>query len=233
MRKGQFNGLFTRFGARTLAELLGVHPQTVRRWQRDSVPKTQEQALQSLLTIHTHQGLEEKSLVEMMGLAEGQGKLPKVKRYNRQRNGKHTLGREVSLPFTSELEPASFLQLRGKLENESVARQFPNWIASITVSARVGEVEKAGSGDVRLQVDHSDTNQFVVESIISSGLTGSRAEALSELTRLVKEKMQDTESVYFMHGAYLSSYRYKTEEEKTDTETEKRRRRKRKEGKRK
>ena len=94
------------------------------------------------------------------------------------------------------------------------------------VSAFVEESEKAGSADVRYQVDHPDANNFVVESIVSSGLQGSRRDAIGELTRELREKMSESEAKFYLHGVYFSTYRYKSERESLDLRSERRRKRK-------
>ena len=121
------------------------------------------------------------------------------------------------------LNEATLLQLRNHLEKAQMAKGLPNWLASITVSAFIDEAEKAGSGDVRFQVDHPDANNFVVESIVSSGLSGSRKEAIDTVISKLKEKMQESDSRFYIHGSYFSTYEYKTPIESKELKRRRRR----------
>jgi hypothetical protein len=108
------------------------------------------------------------------------------------------------------LNEATLLQLRNHLAKAPMAKGLPNWLASITVSAFVDEAERAGSGDVRFQVEHSDANNFIVESIISSGLSSNRKEAIESVIGKLRQKMRDSDARFYIHGSYFSTYEYKT-----------------------
>ena len=226
LTKRDFAKLYKKYGASALAQVFGVPTPTVRRWKSAGLPKSREAVAQSLEVIRRHEGYEEKALREMMSEAQQAGKLPKVKSYSKFRNGEKTTGYEFSKPGKAFLNPASLLNLVDTLESESMAKGLPNWLASVTVSAFVEESEKAGSADVRYQVDHPDANNFVVESIVSSGLQGSRRDAIGELTRKLREKMSESEAKFYLHGVYFSTYRYKSERESLDLRSERRRKRK-------
>lgn len=222
MRKRDFERLVKKYGATAIASVLEVSPQTVRRWRRTTVPKAQETHVKSLETIRRHEGYEEKSLREMMSLARGMGKLPKVRNYAKRRDGERTTGFEVSRSSKAMLTEASLLQLANHLETSKMAKGLPNWLASVTVSAFVDESERAGSGDVRVQVEHSDTDQFVVESIVSSGLQSNRKEAIKEIVGKLRQKMKDSDARFYIHGSYFSTYKYKSPDETRDLRAERR-----------
>ncbi len=159
----------------------------------------------------------------MMALAKEAGKLPKVKTYAKRRDGERTTGYEVSQSGSGMLNEASLLKVRNHLQKVKMAKGLSNWLASVTVSAFVDEAERAGSGDVRYQVEHSDANNFVVESIISSGLSGSRKEAIESIMQKLRQKMRESDSRFYVHGTYFTTYNYKTHRETLDRQTEKRR----------
>jgi hypothetical protein len=226
MRKRDFQRLFKKYGASAIASILEVSPSTVRRWRLKGVPAAQEKHVKNLDTIRKHEGYEEKSLREMMSLAKEAGKLPKVKTYAKRRDGERTTGFEVSKAGKEWLTEKSLLKLTQHLQKAKMAKGLPNWLASVTVSAFVNEAERAGSGDVRYQVDHADADNFVVESIISSGLQGSRKKTIESVIGKLRQKMKESDSKFYIHGSYFSTYQYKTKTETLDLQRERRKRRK-------
>lgn len=222
MTKRQWQTLYKKYGANALAQVFGVPTPTVRRWNSVGLPKSREKTAESLETIRKHEGYEEKSLREMMRLARDEGKLPRVKSYSKRRDGEKTTGYEFSKPGKAFLDTSSLLSLTHELESERMVKGLPNWLASVTVSAFVDEAERAGSSDVRYQVDHPDANNFVLESIVSSGLQGSRKDAIKALTAKLRDKMSDSEAKFYLHGVYFSTYKYKTPRESLDLKTERR-----------
>jgi len=221
--KREWLRLYKKYGAASLASIFGVPQPTVRRWASHGLPASRVKIVETLETIRRHEGYEEKSLREMMQLAKKEGKLPKVKTYEKRRDGERTTGYEVSRPGGGMLNEATLLQLRNHLEKAQMAKGLPNWLASITVSAFIDEAERAGSGDVRFQVDHPDANNFVVESIVSSGLSSSRREAIDTVISKLKEKMRESDSRFYIHGSYFSTYEYKTSVESKELKRRRRR----------
>lgn len=228
MTKRAWLAVYKKYGAASIGSVLGVPAATVRRWagkgKSAGLPASREREIETLSKIRRHEGYEEKALREMMQLAKEAGKLPKVKSYAKRRDGERTTGYEVSRPGSGMLNEATLLQLRNHLEKTKMAKGLPNWLASITVSAYVGEAERAGSADVRYQVEHDDANNLVVESIVSSGLSGSRKEAIESVVTKLRQKMRDGDARFYIHGSYFSTYEYKTPGE--TYELKKRRKRK-------
>lgn len=222
MDKRTFSALYKKYGAATLSSVFGVPQPTVRRWNSVGLPKSREAVALALETVQRHEGYEEKALMEMMLLAKQSGKLPKVKTYEKRRDGEKTTGYEASMSFSDMLNDAALLKIRNFLEKARLARGLPNWLATVFVSAYVGESEQAGSGDVRFQVDHNDANNFVAESIISSGLADSRKEAIESIMSKLHQKMRDSDSRFFVHGTYFTAYQYKTHRETLDRKNKKR-----------
>ncbi len=196
---------------------------SVRRWASQGYPKHLAGQLDLLETARRHEGYEEKSLREMMKLAEEEGKLIKVKNYSRKRDGEKTTGYEVSHADHGFLNEASLLKLRVHLEKASVARGLPHWLASVTVSAFVEEAEKGLYMGKIVQVDHPDANQFVSEAIISSGLQDTRQGMIDAMINGLRKKMRESDAKFYLHGSYLSTYKYKSEQESRDLQTERRR----------
>lgn len=230
MTKSQWLAVYKQYGATAIGSVLGVPAATVRRWagsgKSAGLPKSREREIETLIAIRRHEGYEEKSLREMMKLAQKAGKLPRVKNYSKRRDGEKTTGFEVSQSGGGMLNEATLLQLRNHFASASLAKGLPNWLASVTVSAFMDEAERAGSADVRYQVDHDDANNFVVESIVSSGLASSRKEAIESVVSKLRQKMNDSDSRFYLHGSYITTYEYKTPSE--SYELTKRRKAKRK-----
>ena len=228
MDKRAFTRLLGKYGASAIASILEVHPQTVRRWKRDGVPAARASQVKLLDVAKRHEGYEEKSLREMMSLAEEAGKLAKVKNYARRRNGERTTGYEVSRANQGFLNEASLLKLRKHLESQKMAKGLPNWLASVTVSAFVEEVEKGLYMGNIVQVDHPDANQFVSDAVLSSGLHGSRQEMIDAMIGTLRAKMRESDAKFYLHGSYMSTYEYKSAQESRDLQSERRRRRRNK-----
>ena len=224
MTKREWLTLYKKYGAASLASVFGVPQPTVRRWASVGLPKSRESVANSLEQIRRHEGYEEKALREMMQLAKQAGKLPRVKSYSKRREGANTTGYETSKPGGGMLNEATLLQVRNHLEKAPMAKGLPNWLASITVSAFLDEAERAGSGDVRFQVDHDDANQFVVESIVSSGLASSRREAIEAVVSKLRQKMSESDARFYVHGTYFSTYEYKSLDESRELRNRRRKR---------
>jgi hypothetical protein len=197
----------------------------VRRWKRDGVPKERASQVKLLDVAKRHEGYEEKSLREMMKLAEEDGKLIKVKNYARTRDGEKTTGYEVSKAGHGFLNEASLLKLRTHLESQKLAKGLPHWLASVTVSAFIEDAEKGLYMGKIVQVDHPDANQFVSEAIISSGLQDSRQGMIDAMINSLRKKMKESDAKFYLHGSYLSTYKYKSEQESRDLQTDRRRNR--------
>ncbi len=202
--------------------------QTVRRWKRDGVPAARKAQVKLLDVAKRHEGYEEKSLREMMKLAEEDGKLIRVKNYARIRNGEKTTGYEVSRSGHGFLNEASLLKLRHHLETQKLAKGLPHFLASVTVSAFVEEAEKGLYMGKIAQVDHPDANQFVSEAIISSGLQDTRQGMIDAMINSLRKKMKESDAKFYLHGSYLSTYKYKTVEESRELQTARRKRRRNK-----
>jgi hypothetical protein len=224
VRKRDFERLYKKYGALSIAQVLEVSPSTVRRWRRSGVPKTREVSLKTLEVVRRHEGYEEKALREMMTLAMKMGKLPKVRNFAKRRDGERTTGFEVSKREKGFLNEASLLQLTSHLKKAKMAKGLPNWLASISISAYVDEAERAGSADVRIQVDHEDANNFVAESIISSGLQSNRKEAIESIVSKLRQKMHESDARFYIHGSYFSTYEYKSATETRDLKSRRRKR---------
>lgn len=222
MNKAEFGALYKKYGAATLSSVFGVPQPTVRRWNSVGLPKSRDAVARALETVQRHEGYEEQALTEMMALAKKSGKMPKVRTYEKRRDGETTTGYESSKAESGFLTEATLLKIRNHLEKSQLARGLPNWLASVTVSAFIDEAERAGSGDVRVQVAHEDANNFVVESIVSSGLAHSRKEAIDSIMSKLRQKMRDSDSRFFVHGTYFTTYQYKTQREILDRKNKKR-----------
>ncbi len=228
MDKRAFAALYKKYGAAAIASIFGVPAPSVRRWASKGYPKHLERQLDALETVRRHEGYEEKALREMMALAEESGKLPKVKNYSRKRDGKHTTGYEVSRADHGFLNEASLLKLRTHLEKTPLSKGLPNFLASVTLSAFVEEVEKGLYMGKIVQVDHPDANQFVSDAVISSGLRSSRQEMIDGLISSLRQKMKESDAKFYLHGSYMSNYQYKTTQEERDLRTNKRKQRSKK-----
>ncbi len=226
MNKRAYTRLLDKYGAKAIASILEVHVQTVRRWKRDGVPKSRDSQVKLLDVAKRQEGYEEKSLREMMALAEADGKLAKVKNYSRRRDGDKTTGYEVSKAGLGFLNEASLLKLRKHLESTKMSRGLPNWLASVTLSAFVEETEKGLYMGKIVQVDHPDHNQFVSEAIISSGLQGSRQQMIDSMIGSLRTKMRESDAKFYLHGSYMSTYEYKSGSEVKELQSLRRKRRK-------
>lgn len=231
MNKREFASLYKKYGAAAIASVFGVPTPSVRRWASQGPPKHLYRSLELLETAHRQEGYEEKSLREMMRLAEEQGKLVKVKNYSRRRDGEKTTGYEVSKRDVGFLNEATLLKLRHHLETEKVAKGLPNWLASVTVSAFIEEAEKGLYMGKIVQVDHPDANQFVSEAIISSGLQDTRQEMIDSLIKALRLKSKESDAKFYLHGSYLSTYKYKTESETRELQTARRKARRKRNAK--
>jgi hypothetical protein len=222
VNKREFASLYKKYGAAAIASVFGVPTPSVRRWASQGPPAHLDSSLRMLEQARRHEGYEEKSLREMMKLAEDEGKLIKVKNYSRPRNGEKTTGYEVSRANHGFLNEATLLKLRAHLEKAKAAKGLPHWLASVTVSAFVEEAEKGLYMGKIIQVDHPDANQFVSEAILSSGLQGSRQEMIDALMNSLRSKMRESDTKFYLHGSYLSTYKYKTESETRELQTSRR-----------
>lgn len=191
----------------------------MRRWKQNGVPKARDSQVKLLDVAKRHEGYEEKSLREMMALAEQAGKLPSIKNSAKRRDGEKTTGYEVSRKGTGFLNEASLLKLRRHLETQPMQRGRTKWLATISVSAFVEEVEKGLYIGKMIQVDHPDHNQFVSDALISSGLQSSRQEMIESTIAALRLKMRETDARFYLHGSFMSTYDYKTEGEQREKRT--------------
>jgi hypothetical protein len=228
VNKREFASLYKKYGAAAIASVFGVPVPSVRRWASQGPPKHLDSSLKLLETANRHEGYEEKSLREMMRLAEDEGKLIKVKNYSRRRDGEKTTGYEVSKANHGFLNETTLLKLRSHLEKTRAAKGFPHWLASVTVSAFVEEAEKGLYMGKIVQVDHPDANQFISEAIISSGLQDSRQGMIDSLINSLRKKAKESDAKFYLHGSYLSTYKYKTESETRELQTARRKKRRKK-----
>lgn len=183
------------------------------------MPKARDSQVKLLDVAKRHEGYEEKSLREMMALAEQAGKLPSIKNSAKRRDGEKTTGYEVSRKGTGFLNEASLLKLRRHLETQPMQRGRAKWLATISVSAFVEEVEKGLYIGKMIQVDHPDHNQFVSDALISSGLHSSRQEMIESAIAALRLKMRETDARFYLHGSFMSTYDYKTEGEQREKRT--------------
>lgn len=225
MDKRAFTRLLKKYGAPAIASILEVNPQTVRRWKREGVPAKRATQVKLLDVAKRHEGYEEKSLREMMRLAEDAGKLPKPKNFSRRRDGEKTTGYEVSKVNQGFLNEATLLKLRHTLETQKLAKGLPNWLASVQVSAFVEEAEKGLYMGQIVQVDHPDANQFVSDAIISSGLHGNRQQMIDSLIGSLRKKMRESDAKFYLHASYMSTYQYKSADDRKELQTRKRKKR--------
>lgn len=222
LTKREFAALYKKYGAAAIASVFGVPAPSVRRWASQGPPHHLDSQLRALEVVRRHEGYEEKALREMMALAEEDGKLVQVKNYSRKRDGEKTTGYEVSHANHGFLNEASLLKLRKYLEEPKLQKGLPHWLASVTVSAFADEVEKGLYAGKMAQVDHPDANNFVSEAIISSGLQGSRQEMIDSLINSLRNKMRESDAKYYLHGSYMSTYKYKTPTETRELQTARR-----------
>lgn len=228
MDKRAFAVLYKKYGAAAIASIFGVPAPSVRRWASKGYPKHLERQLDTLEQVRRHEGYEEKALREMMALAEQEGKLIKVRNYARKRDGEKTTGFEVSHADHGFLNEASLLKLRTHLEKTPLAKGLPNYLASVTVSAFVEEVEKGLYMGKIVQVDHPDANQFVSEAVISSGLQDTRQGMIDSIINSLRQKMKESDAKFYLHGSYMSAYRYKDTQEARELKTKRRKKRSKK-----
>lgn len=228
MKSSDFQRVYKKYGAQALGSVLGVPAATVRRWagkgKSAGLPKSREKEIAALEVIRIHEGSEEKSLKEMMRLAQKEGKLPKPKTYIKRRDGEKTTGVEASQTFQGFLSPAMLLQTRGWFENVPLARSLPNWLASVQMSALASDGSIYVAAPVRFQVDHEDANDFIVDALESSGLRHTRQAAIDSVISKLREKLS-TDNRYYVHAARFSTYQYKTEGETRELRSRKRRER--------
>ena len=224
-----FQRVYKKYGAAALGSVLGVPAATVRRWagkgKSAGLPKSREKEIAALEVIRIHEGSEEKSLKEMMRLAQKEGKLPKPQSYIKRRDGEKTTGVEASQTFSGFLSPAMLLQIREYLETVPLARALPNWLASVQMSALASDGSIYVAAPVRFQVDHEDADDFIVDALESSGLRHTRRSAIDSVISKLRAKL-DTDNRYYVHAARFSTYQYKTEQESRERRTQKRRERK-------
>ena len=225
MRKRDFQRLFNKYGANSIASVLGVTASTVRKWRAAGVPKKREREVSTLETIRRQEGYEEKALREMMAQAQAAGKLPKPKSYSKKRDGEKTTGYESSKIFKGFLNEAMLLQIRHYLEAVPLQRALPNWLASVEMSVLAGDTAIYVAAPVRFQVDHSEADDFIVEALESSGLQHSRRDAVNSLVGKLRAKLA-TDSRFYVHAARFSTYQYKTDEDRKELAQRKRRARK-------
>lgn len=193
------------------------------------MPPAKQYLIDTLGKIKAQEGFEEKSLREMMQLAAKKDKLPHANEYSKKRDGEKTTGWETSIPYKKFLNQGLLVKVRSDLAHAPMSRGFPNWIASATISAHIEDAEKVGSGDRLVYVNHKERNNFVVESIISSGLTHSREAAINALTGKLIEKIGD-DGRFYIHSVYFSTYEYKSDDDAKELRTRRRRQRKLKNG---
>ena len=217
-----FKRVYKKYGAQAIGSVLGVPAATVRRWNSAGLPKSRVQAIATLETIRRHEGYEEKALREMMSQAREAGKLPKPRSYNKRRDGEKTTGQESSKVFKGFLSEAMLLNIRHHLETVPLARALPNWLASIEMSVLAGDQSIYVAAPTRFQVDHELADDFIVDSLESSGLQHSRKAAIDSVIGKLRAKLQ-TDSRFYVHAARFSTYQYKTEEESKELKRERRR----------
>lgn len=212
MRKRDFQRLFTKYGANSIASVLGVTASTVRKWRTKGTPKNRETVLKTLEVVRRHEGYEEKALREMMALARKSGELKTPKNYNKRRNGERTTGYESSQKFSGFLNEGLLLQIRQHLESVPLARALPNWLASVEMSVLGGSDSIYVAAPVRFQVEHPEADDFIVSGIESSGLQHSRRAAIDSVIGKLRNKLQ-SDARFYVHGASFSTYEYKNEED--------------------
>lgn len=230
MKSSDFKRVYKKYGAAAIASVLGVPTPTVRRWNSAGLPKSREKAIATLEVIRRQEGYEEKALREMMSQAQEAGKLPKPRNFNKRRDGEKTTGYESSKTFKGFLSPAMLLKIRDYLETVPLARALPNWLASVQISALASDGSIYVAAPTRFQVDHPESDDFIVDALESSGLRHTRQAAIDSVISKLRQKL-DTENRYYVHAARFSTYQYKTAEETKELRSQKRRERYKRSGK--
>jgi len=199
VKKADWLRVYKTYGAEAIGSVLGVPAATVRRWagkgKSAGLPQSRHREIEALETIRQHEGYEEKALKEMMAQARQAGKL----------------------------SPALLLQIRNYLETTPMARSLPNWLASVEMSVLAGDQNIYVAAPVRFQVDHPEADDFIVDSLESSGLQHSRRAAIDSVIGKLRDKLR-SDARFYVHGASFSTYKYKTEDEAKELRRERRRR---------
>ena len=144
----------------------------------------------------------------MMVLAKSTGKLPSPKKYSKRRDAERTYGWEVSQPIQGFLNEGMLMKIQTGLESAKLSRGFPNFLASIQMSVLAGDTTIYVAGPVRVQVDHTEADDFIVDAIESSGIQHSKREAIASVVGKLRQKMS-TDARFYIHGIGFSSYEYK------------------------
>ena len=227
MKKADWLRVYKTYGAEAIGSVLGVPAATVRRWagkgKSAGLPQSRHREIEALKTIRQHEGYEEKALKEMMAQARQAGKLPKPRNYSKRRDGEKTTGWETSQKFSGFLSPALLLEIRNHLETVPMARSLPNWLASVEMSVLARDQNIYVAAPVRFQVDHPEADDFIVDSLESSGLQHSRRAAIDSVIGKLRDKLR-SDARFYVHGASFSTYQYKTEDETKELRRDRRRR---------
>lgn len=229
MRKHEIAGAVARAGgAVALARLLGVRPETVRRWVTRGITPGGKRLLAGLDERRKLQAAEERTKRQtfalLFKLAGERGDLRKGRSREGTRAGPRTSGYQwvsaVGKMLTAELIAEIDAWLLSK------RRRFPYWQASALATEYTKQKFKGYKVVMRQVADVEASGDFAVEEVIATSRSTKLSDVRGQLASKLEDAMEEGALVY-IHEVTLFNYRLRTDEERLAWEAGKRSSRKR------
>lgn len=233
-RKPAEKGLLSN--TKEVAKFFGVPEPTVRRWRSQGFPVARERQLKD----YRHVESERNDFRQLLGLLRQERELPVVKPFDKERDGRYTIGFERQEPVETWLTADTLPEIIEVLESWDLddAPEAPNeedrpgwsageqrWIATARVSEFGPPAEARVAGYQAIIVPslkHSKAAQVNFAGIHTSGSQSTKRDAIDALESELEGMIGTPGLVLWCHSVYMSSYRHKTQREITGGETRKR-----------
>lgn len=222
-----------------VAEYFGVHISTARKWRKHGIPASREPQLAAFRGVETAK----QDFQSLLGLVRAQGEKLDVESFDKDRDGRYTIGYEKQAPIetwlTSQVLDSLVVTLSNwKLENPPNAPngdERPGWdssqhrwiaIAKVSEFGPPAEARVAGYQAIIItSLNHPKAAQVNFAGVHTSGTQLSQSDAIEALQKDLAGMVNTPGLVNWIHSIYLSSYRHKTQAEITSHETYKRKKR--------
>ncbi len=237
-RKPLEKGLLSN--TKEVAKFFNVPEPTVRRWRSQGFPAAREQQLAGYRKVETDRN----DLKDLLKLLKRTDDYPKVKSFDKDRDGRYTVGFERQEAVEAWLTESTLERVLDDLRGWEMSdapragrthanrpgfhAQEQRWIATARVSEFGPPAEARVAGYQAIIVPslkHSKAAQVNFFGVHTSGGRESQDDAIDALGEELSNIIETPGLVLWIHSIYLSSYRHKTQNEITSGETRKRKER--------
>lgn len=218
------------------AAFFGVPEPTVRRWRSEGLPHAREQQLSNYRKVETDRN----DFRQLLKLVRAKDELTEVKSFDKERDGRYTVGFERQESVESWLTESNYGEIITRMLDWDMAdapdapegedrpgfyADEQRWIATVRISEFGPPAEARVAGYQAIIVPslkHSKAAQVNFAGVHTSGSQRTQDDAVTTLLEEIGELVQTPGLVLFIHSLYLSSYRHKRQREITLTDTRKR-----------